>query len=808
MDCFKNCLLYKDCQTPCLPGFGYRKAEIVLIGEAPGAVEDTCGRPFVGKSGDVLNRVLKQVGISRDDLFITNAVRCRPVDNKTPLQKAITHCRPHLIRELQAVNPKIIITMGGVALHSIIGSKKAVNQWRGATLGCDELPNSKVIPTLHPAATFRKKDAYDKIVQDFTRAKHLLQNNVGKSEKDYQVLQNDVELVEKFLEELKGKNGVAFDLETTGFDFLTDRILCVSFSERVGHARVIPILGYQEREIWNSEEKGRVIKALGNYFGSQGTKIGQNLQFDINFCRAYGWTVKNVVMDTMVAHHLIDELSLHNLDYLASRYTESGSYKTDWNKKHLPKATSTYAEVPEDILWKRALEDADVTKEVSINLRRILIEEELNILYDNLSNSLFQVLTKAVWNGIKLNEEKMREAGINIKESISKLRARMFKLVGAEFNPNSPKQLKSILFDQFKLPIIRSGKSGPSTDKEVLAKLEGKHPIISTLLDYRKNTKALSTYIGDKEEKTGLWQYLGIDDRVHVKFKTTGTVTGRISSYLHTIPRPSGDVYKIRNMFTVEEGNDWMGGDYSQAELRVLAWYSQDPTMLEVFARGEDIHEAVASKIFNCDPKDVTKEQRVIAKQINFGIVYGRGPDSLAIQMGVSTAQAQKFLDDFFRQFSHLKRWMDQEKAKACKLGYVRNAFGRYRRFPELKILTNYYIASLPYYEQGKARGRRAELLRQVINFLIQGSTSDAVSAATIRLDKRYSDDIKFVMTHHDALYYEVPKTVIIVTAQVFIEEMQRPIPQLGNMILPVDLSVGDFWGDDTYTESVLKKVA
>ncbi len=359
----------------------------------------------------------------------------------------------------------------------------------------------------------------------------------------------------------------------------------------------------------------------------------------------------------------------------------------------------------------------------------------------------------------------------------------MHDMAGEAFNPLSPKQLSHILFDVLEISDkgIKHGKTGISTAASELEKLYGTHPIIELIEQYRELSKLLSTYVEAlplQADKQG---------RVHTTFNQAVTATGRLSSSdpnLQNIPIRSELGRKVRRAFLSKPGFVLLSCDYSQIELRIAAALAKDKNMLEAFEKGEDIHTATAAKIWNLKLEEVTKDQRRIAKAINFGLIFGQGPQGLSRTSGISFEDAKKFIARYFQVFSGIKEWMEWSKGIASQQGYVETLFGRRRLLPEIHSFVH----------QVKAQAER-----MAINMPIQGTEADLIKMAMIKIAEQLpliSKNSKMLLQVHDELVFEVPEKEVTVVAPQLVDIMQN-IEKIGCPII-VDAKFGKNWEEMT----------
>ena len=361
--------------------------------------------------------------------------------------------------------------------------------------------------------------------------------------------------------------------------------------------------------------------------------------------------------------------------------------------------------------------------------------------------------------------------------TIKETEERIYELCGEKFNILSPKQLGVVLFEHLGLPAKKKTKSGYSTNADVLEDLRTYHPAIDEILEYRKLTKLNSTYV------EGLLNALAPDGRVHTRFNQKETRTGRISSLepnLQNIPIRTELGAKMRGFFTAKEGYTLVDADYSQIELRVLAHLSDDKNMISAFTGGTDIHTQTAAQVFGVPEDYVTSQMRSSAKAVNFGIVYGIGAWSLGENIGVSTKEAQQYIDSYLSHYSGVDRFMKESIETAKKCGYAVTSYGRRRYLPELSS-SNFNLRSF---------GERVAR-----NMPIQGTAADIIKLAMVRVENRLEAeklDAKLIMQVHDELIVEANENCAQKVADILKEEMENAASL--SVPMEVDVGMGKTW--------------
>jgi DNA polymerase-1 len=489
-------------------------------------------------------------------------------------------------------------------------------------------------------------------------------------------------------------------------------------------------------------------------------KVAQNAKYDILVLRRAGITVNGLVSDTMVASYVLDPgRRSHGLDLLALEFLDHTmtSYEDLCGKgrQQLP-----YDVVPVSCARDYSCEDADVTWQLEQRFRPQLEAQQIYELYSTVEIPLIGVLADLEWEGISID----RELFASLKERFARERQRVeleiYESAGGEFNINSNPQLREVLFERLKLPIIKRTPTGPSTDASVLAELaEAGHELPVLLSEYRELSKLESTYIDALpllvNPRTG---------RLHTSFNQTVAATGRLSSTepnLQNIPIRRELGKDIRRGFIPRRGWRLLAADYSQIELRLLAHLSGDPAFVQAFRSGGDIHRQTAAVIFDVPLADVTSEMRARAKTINFATIYGQGPHALSRQLKITHAEAKEFIETYFVRFQRVREFLDDTVEYARAHGYVETIFKRRRYIPELRD-RNFNI---------RAFGERT-----AANSPIQGSAADLIKIAMIRIRDRLVAErlsARMLLQVHDELVLEVPVEELETVTALVTSEME-----------------------------------
>lgn len=409
----------------------------------------------------------------------------------------------------------------------------------------------------------------------------------------------------------------------------------------------------------------------------------------------------------------------------------------------------------------------------------------LGKIFDEIELPLVEVLEEMHKVGVKVDPAYLKELSGDLDKELVKLVKEIYKQAGGEFNLNSPKQLSGILFEKLKINPegIPKKKTGAySTDAETLNFIKDRHPIVEPMLRYRELYKLQSTYVMPLQE------LIAKDGRIHTSFIQTGTGTGRLSSKdpnLQNIPTITEWGKKIRGAFIAEKGNSLVSLDYSQIELRVLASVAADPTMIDAFRKGLDIHKLTASNVFNVPIEKVTSEMRSLAKTLNFGVIYGMGPNAFAQTSGIPVAEAKKFIQEYFSDFSSVKNWQEDIIRRAKKDKFVENLNGRRRLVPGITHPNRRFSS---------------EAERMVTNMPIQGLAADIIKLAMIKTDglihkKKWQGKVRLLLSIHDELIFEVDDKMVEVVLPEIKKTMEAAY-KLKDVELKVDSAVGKSWAE------------
>ncbi len=600
--------------------------------------------------------------------------------------------------------------------------------------------------------------------------------------KNYYLI-NSLDEIDKWIEEAEEVGEVAVDTETTSLDPHQADLVGISLCSKVGRACYIPV-GHKSPKCL---KKDAVIKKLKKILEDPSIKkIGQNIKFDFIVFYKCGITLSSME-DTMLMSYVLDAgKNRHNMDTLSEIHlghkTISFKEMVGTGKKEI-----NFSEVELNKAKDYAAEDADITFRLYKKFIKNLKSEKMINIYEIFEKPLIKILAFMEIEGVEIDSKFLKSLSSKFEKKIQKLEKEVFKISKKEFNIASPKQLGEIIYNDLKIAGLKKTKKGSfATSASVLEDLAFKgHEFPKLILDWRQVSKLKNTY------SDALPEHLNPNTkRVHTSFLLAATTTGRLASSdpnLQNIPIKSEDGKDIRKAFTAKKGHLLISADYNQIEMRILADLADVKELKKAFKNKEDIHSLTASQIFNIDIKKVNQDHRRKAKAINFGIIYGISQYGLAKQINVSNYEAEEFLNSYFAKFPEIKVYMDNTIKFCRKSGYVNNIFGRRSHFNGIND-KNYNVRNFQE--------------RAAINAPIQGSASEVMRLAMIRLDKKLSEEknsnSKMLLQIHDELIFEIPKKDEKVMIKLIEKEMTSVAQSDYHSFstpLTVDINVGDNWG-------------
>ena len=571
--------------------------------------------------------------------------------------------------------------------------------------------------------------------------------------------------VEDFIKKAEENKKVIIDVIGKEGNILDKRVLYVFLS-----------LDGNEIYYVNEDELPQIKTLLSN---PEIKKHGYDLKEDYILLKPYEIELNSMDFDITIAEYLIDSKSStsYECSAIAMKYlTRKIKSKEDLLGKGAK--AKKFDEIEFDELSVYIGDILNTVNGVYPKMEENLKETEMDGLFYHVEMPLVEVLGSMEYIGMKVDKDQLNELKEKFTTIINELENEIFELAGEPFNINSPKQLGVVLFEKLGLPVIKKTKTGYSTNAEVLEKLRDKHEIIDKITEYRQIVKLNSTYVEGLlkiiNPKTG---------RIHSSFNQTITTTGRISSTepnMQNIPVKTEMGRDIRKVFVADDNCKLVDADYSQVELRVLAHMSGDENMIDAFKHGEDIHSKTASQIFDVDIKDVTSKQRIEAKAINFGIIYGKTDFGLSQDLNIPVATAKAYIDSYFNKYPKIKEFMDEAVESATETGYATTILNRRRYIPEIKA-SNFIVRN-----QGK---------RFAMNAPIQGSAADIIKVAMVNVYNKLKENnmkSKLILQVHDELIVEAVDEELEMAEKIVREEMENA--QSMDVKLDVDLNTGDSW--------------
>lgn len=791
-----NCSLcpnWESAESICLWGHGPKHAKIMVIGEAPGSAEDRTGLQFQGPSGKLLTQLLEAAGIDRKDCYLTTLVKCHPPEGRPPSAAEVKVCRTYLEGEIAQVKPEYILTLGATVLKAI-AKKSKITEMHGQVF---DYAGSKVLPTFSPAAALRDPARLPALRKDILKLGHTLEGNTPvESELHWRKI-STLEDWNEFIEAFEATQEFAFDCETTGLDENADfhsmgeqyglsGINSIQFGLDDNTNWVLPLI--VKGSPWREKPKLRrkFIKTVVEMQGSK-TAVGQNAKFDNRWIKKKYGVKFRLDFDTMLAHHLLDENSPHGLKEMASEECNAPAYDIPLRVKlgvfKTPEEeTSFYKYGCFDVHWTLEL--------FYIYRRRLWKNSALRRLFLKLVMPAARMFEEIEEDGHYLHLKRQADLKKTLQERLVELERKMDDLVRKagvkqKTNWDSPTQIGKVFYTHMRMPVLeKTSKGAPSTAETVLLRLAEEQPLAKLLIERRGIAKNLSTYVEG-------WEELMHGDRLYLSTKLHGTVTGRYASRLHQVPRDP----IIRSLIDApgEEGWTFVSADYSQIELRIAAMLSGDQRLKMIFQTGGDVHAATAMFILGKAMDTLTKEERKMAKPVNFGFLYGMGWPKFIIyardNYGVTftDSQAQAYRKRYFETYSSLTAWHERQRRCVRVFGEVSSLSGRIRHLPGI---------------HSSEKMIRGEAERQGINSPCQGfGSGDLKAMAMVEIHETFAaEDIRIKGEVHDSvlMWMRTEKLAELIPQVRAIMEAPSLLKTFGiNMTVPLvaDFEIGP-WGN------------
>ena len=784
----KLCPLHETTDRVCVMGNGNPKSRIMIIGEAPGANEEKTGKIFSGLAGQELDKMLTRAGLKREEIYVTNVVKCRPPDNATPDRRDAKTCADVFItRELEEVDPTHVLLLGNSALTAV-AKKSGITKHRGVRLDISGQPASRTImAAFHPAYALRNPGVYPTLQEDIRRFARAIQ---GK----FQVVPVQTYMVKsvkgfrsvlKLLERAPAGTVVSYDVENRYAPWHPDwSIQCLGISIDGENAYVIPLFHPQSplRKVW----KQLLLHLRQTLQRDDFILVGQNAKHD-NVQLAGAGIFLEHHFDLMLAAHLIEENRPKGLGFLTQTYLGADVYKGNVDLK------------PEKILQSNLRElceyngnDVGYSWQLRTHLKKELIERPRTLrLFSKLMMPASHMIQQVEMNGSYVDEKRLfkrmgilqREIGERkavLNDHISKKMRKTFP--GREYNYRSTQQTARLLYSSKKKgglgfdPTLWTDSGAPSTNEAALQAYIG-HPFVDKLFELRTlEGKWMNTYLLPWSTR------LDANSRLHTTYKLYGTVTGRLSGDLQQVPRDSF----IRSVFGAPPGWLSLEADLSQAELRIAAHVADERRMKRAFLTGEDIHYVTAKSILH--RAEIGKEERKRAKAVNFGFLYGMYPKKFQqyakVNYGIdlTLSEAEVARERFFKTYPDLLPWHERQRKRVHQFQEVSSPLGRVRHLPDIASRDN---------------GVRMEAERQAINSPVQATASDLTLFSMVVLHKQLNPrEIRMVMTVHDSIRFEVREEKVDYWAPIIKETMENlPLERTFGCELSVPIVADVEWG-------------
>jgi DNA polymerase-1 len=819
--------IYGDCKSCTLDrerhvrGYGLDdQPDLMVIGEAPGYEEVAQGRPFVGRSGKLLREILTALHIDTSRVYYTNACCCRPPMNRAPKAVEVVACHDRLISEVESVRPSIIVALGNTALSSLLGGRTGITKRRGMYEEI-ELPSGNIvgiIPSLHPAGVLRDPEGFQDLADDLELAYRMTQEDsppVVQPPYDKFIMVDSSEkfiyLLNRIAVEKQHGRLVSIDLETEGLDPRRGEILSASFTFENLDTMVIDWYNTTLRQREQMAEALRGVRA-----------VFHNGQFDLQWLWENGMPV-DIASDTMLASYCLDERKgSHGLKRLATKYFRAPDYaavvrstEEDGRKSSMAMSADDWSSDFRSRVMRYNGADSYYTMRLHQTLGPEMREDDVSWVHDNILIPAVRHFVRFEMDGMLVDTKYLEKLGREWLAEIMAIEVELRKFPGAEeLNLRSSRQINVFLFDTLGLQTmpcdangivanetiaaetalvpdeeaqefwrtqnVKSGTKARSTGTYMLYWLAQQHEFPRLMVRHRLLSKQYGAYHDG---------YIAIMDdqcRIRPRYRLHGTRTGRLSSTdpnIHGMPRRKA----IKRIFIADKGYVLIAADYSQAEIRMVAHLAEDESLIQALSE-TDIHRAISKKLFSLTDAQLdamSEEERSIkrraAKTIAFGMIYGRSPQSIAPQLGVSLREAEGYVREFYKMMPKVKEWIGRQHALVMREKEVSTIFGRKRRFP---LVIDKRHAS--------------EIMRQAVNFPVQSAVSDMTILAYMRIIERLDVlgiPVKLWPHVHDGFYFQVRASDKSRAVEITKEEMHR-VPFKTVVPFTAEIQAGPNWGE------------
>lgn len=769
-------------------------AKVLFLFESPTFQADLDNRITAGPVMELFKQYLINAGISFDDIAITYMVHCfsgTPSKDhefkltNNPVKKTYyENCRHYLDDVLKEVKPKLVVCVGDRPTKYFLGDTKAK---------LFNVYGAIVKSPLYNIDTFCIMDMYTLYMKTQyrcygTKSFEFIKNFISGVQPAMQPtncnIVTDKRLLNHALDSLLKSPKTAIDIETSGLNFLEDKIVGTGFALNKEESYYIPLYRYDEKLIpyWEQSTEDEIKSDLYKFFTNETLKIAYNGQFDFKFIRKYLGLkrINNASFDVMLASHLLNENlnGMRTLKLLSILFTDMGGYESvlyNWLRENKITKDNMY-QAPVEILGKYCCLDTLATYRLYSKFDIQLEREGLLHLFNTLTMPLQKVLMDVEYDGVQVDIVHLQSLESTNKKMLeNQLSIIRGKIGDPNFNVNSTQQLADLLFNKLGCKVIRTTATGaPATDKATIEKYAKKHSVLQDILDYKKKRTETSTFL------TGMKALLDKNNKVHTSYLLHGTDSGRLSSTnpnLQNIPREKN----VKNLYIPEPGKVMIQCDLSQGEFNAWASYAQDEKMLNDIRNGLDIHRTVASKVWKLKPEEVTKELRTFAKRVVFGLMYGISIEGAAKLVGCSEAEAQRIQTTFFGMYPKAAAWLKNIPVVARAKGYLTTVFGRKRRLGHL------FAHPLS--------GMRNYAARVSSNFPMQSTVADITARNMINL-KPYLDSVgaQIILTVHDSIIVQCDKAIAKEVSEEMMKIVTQPVPNYHG-IIKCDIEIGTAWG-------------
>ncbi|MCX2717208.1 DNA polymerase I [Helicobacter sp. MIT 21-1697] len=700
-------------------------------------------------------------------------------ERESELEEVVTPRIAHLLREGKenAFLSKKLVTLYDDLLQSIDLSKCLMPQSNPMLKILDELREydlKNIISKVQsPHERYAQRKSAQKGIGSLNDAPDVKQYALSTQNFHFKAhLLDNVADLESVLDSIPSSAKIGFDCESDSLNMQEAHLVGFSFCFDGENAYYVPV-GHSYLGVGNQLSLEQARTALKRIFAYP--LIGHNLKFDLSLIfRTLGLEHTGTIYDSMILGWLYDSIAPVGLDKQMLKWFNHTMISFD----SVVAKDENFSQVNIAAATQYAAEDAIATFRLYHRLEEVFYKRELSSILElasSLEYPFIKVLLAMECEGIKVDIALLESLKEKASEHIAQLSAQIFELCGETFNLNSPQQLAHILFNRLGLKAGRSVKGGLSTDERTLLAITDTHPVIALILDYREVNKLKSTYI----EPLLRFGSANTEHRIYTSFLQSGTATGRLSSKspnLQNIPVRSDEGRKIRQAFISKEGHSLISIDYSQIELRLLAHFCKDSSLIEAFIQDKDIHFETAARLFG---EECAAQKRAIAKSINFGLIYGMGSKKLAQTLQISLKEAKNYIESYFALFPTIKNFLNAQKEFLLENGYSQTLLG-HRRYFDFKNATDFM---------------RANFLREGINSIFQGSAADLIKLSMCEIHRRYEkSDFKMLLQVHDELIFEAPQE----KAHIYAQEAAQIMNHIYTLEVPLKcgISIGKNWAE------------